>query len=392
MPKPSLDDILNGPDPLGILHDDTPIKARTTVDDRTKAGFDEINSFVDSHGREPAEADGADIKEKGLSRRLQTIRANPSLVAALAGIDRHGLLAAGGEDETSTPKSLDEILDLIDDEGDDDSIFSLRHVKPREELDQADFVARRQPCRDFDKFKPLFEKVQRELELGVRKSVEFKVEKEIDQGQFFILKGLIAYVAEVGETFVKNGKENARIRTIFSNGTELNNLRRSLAKELYRYGDGRRITDPLAGVLFGGEPEATDIGTGTIYVLRSLSNDPNVAPHRNILHKIGVTSTSVERRIANAENDATYLLAPVEIVASYELFNINSTKLENMLHRFFDAARAQITIPDRFGKPVQPREWFFVPLSAIREVVKRLEDGSITRSRYDPSNASIVDI
>lgn len=391
MSKPTLDDILNGPDPLGILHDDTPIKARTTVDDRTKAGFDEINAFVDAHGREPAEADGADIKEKGLSRRLQTIRTNPSLVAALAGIDRHGLLAVGGEAEASTPTSLDEILDLIDD-GDDDSIFSLRHVKLRSEMAKADYTAQRRPCRDFEKYKGMFERVSRELEIGVRTSVEFKNEQEIAAGQFFILNGLLVYVAEVGDVFVKNAKKNARLKTIFSNGTEGENLLRSLATELYKDPQGRRITDPSPGVLFGGEPESTDVGTGTIYVLRSLSADPNVAPHKNVLHKIGVTSTSVERRIANAQNDTTYLLAPVEIVASYELFNINSTKLENMLHRYFDAARAEITIPDRFGKPVQPREWFFVPLAAIREVVRRLEDGSITRSRYDPTTASIIDI
>jgi hypothetical protein len=391
MSKPSLDDILNGPDPLGILHDDTPIKTRSTVDDRTKAGFDEINAFVDAHDREPAEADGADIKEKGLSRRLQTIRANPSLVAALTGIDRHGLLAKETV-STFTPKNLDEILNLIDDEGDDDSIFSLHHVKPRVEMQQADYTAKRRPCRDFEKYKGMFERVSRELEIGLRKSVEFKNEQEIAAGQFFILNGLVVYVAEVGEVFVKNAKKNARLKTIFSNGTEGENLLRSLATELYKDPQGRRIMDPSAGVLFGGKPESTDVGTGTIYVLRSLSADPNVAPHKNVLHKIGVTSTSVERRIANAENDATYLLAPVEIVASYELFNINSTKLENMLHRYFEAARAQITIPDRFDKPVQPREWFFVPLSAIREVVKRLEDGSITRSRYDPTTASIIDM
>lgn len=392
MSKPSLDDILNGPDPLGILHDDTPIKARTTVDDRTKAGFDEINAFVDAHGHEPAEADGADIKEKVLSRRLQTIRTNPSLVAALAGIDRHGLLAAMEEAEAPTPTSLDEILDLIDDDSDDDSIFSLRHVKRRADMTKADYTAQRRPCRDFEKYKGMFERVSKELEIGVRKSVEFKNEQEIAAGQFFILNGLLVYVAEVGEVFVKNSKKNARLKTIFSNGTEGENLLRSLATELYKDPQGRRITDPSPGVLFGGEPESTDVGTGTIYVLRSLSSDPNIAPHKNVLHKIGVTSTSVERRIANAQNDATYLLAPVEIVASYELFNINSTKLENMLHRFFDAARADITILDRFGKPVRPKEWFFVSLSVIREVVKRLEDGSITRIRFDPSTGSIIDL
>lgn len=230
--------------------------------DRTKAGFDEINSFVDAHGREPAEADGADIKEKGLSRRLQTIRANPSLVAALAGIDRHGLLGAGREEETSSPKSLDEILDLIDDGSDDDSIFSLRHVKPRTEMEKADYTAQRRPCRDFEKYKGMFEQVSRELEIGIRKSVEFKNEQEIAAGQFFILNGLVVYVAEVGETFVKNGKKNARLKTIFSNGTEGENLLRSLATELYKDSQGRRITDPSPGVLFGGAPVSTDVGTG----------------------------------------------------------------------------------------------------------------------------------
>jgi T5orf172 domain len=153
-----------------------------------------------------------------------------------------------------------------------------------------------------------------------------------------------------------------------------------------------RLTDPSPGVLFGGEPSGNDVGTGTIYVLRSLSKDANISKHRDILHKIGVTSSSVKKRIANAENESTYLLAPVEIVATYELYNINSTKLENMLHRYFDAARADITIKDRFGKPVQPKEWFFLTLASIREVVKRLEDGSITRSRYDPATGKIVDL
>lgn len=63
-----------------------------------------------------------------------------------------------------------------------------------------------------------------------------------------------------------------------------------------------------------------------------------------------------------------------------------------MLHRFFDDARADITILDRFGKPVRPKEWFFVSLSVIREVVKRLEDGSITRIRFDPSTGSIIEV
>jgi hypothetical protein len=267
----------------------------------------------------------------------------------------------------------------------------LQHVKPRAEFAQADYTAQRLPCRDFEKYKPLFEKVSKQLQLGIRKSIRFKNEQEIAASQFFILNGIMVYIASVGDEFVRNGKKNARLRTIFSNGTEGENLLRSLATELYKDPEGRRITDPAAGVLFGGDPDPEDIGTGSIYVLRSLSNDPKIASQRNILHKIGVTASSVERRIANAENDSTYLLAPVEIVATYQLYNINSVKLENLMHRYFDAARADITINDRFGKPVQPREWFFVTLPVIREFAKRLEDGSIVRSRYDKATGTIVE-
>jgi hypothetical protein len=396
MAKPTLDDILGGPDPLGILADEGSVSAPTSVDDRAKAGFEEINQFLDRHGREPGLADGTEFAERGLARRLDTIRNNPSMVAALTPLDRHKLLVAAATSHDSelleSPKSIDEILDEMDEESEEGGIFDLTHVKPNTEIGRAEYTAQRKPCRDFEKFKPLFEKASKELELGVRKTTEFKIEKQIAKGQFFILKGLIAYVAEEGETFIKNGKENSRIRTIFSNGTELNNLRRSLAKELYRDPNGRRVTDPQPGILFGGQPQATDVGTGTIYVLRSCSTDPGVIKYKGILHKIGVTSASVERRIANAENESTYLLAPVEIVATYELFNINSTKLENLLHRYFDAARADITIPDRFGKPVQPREWFFISTTAIRDAVMRLKDGTLPKSRYDVTTGKIVEI
>jgi hypothetical protein len=57
----------------------------------------------------------------------------------------------------------------------------------------------------------------------------------------------------------------------------------------------------------------------------------------------------------------TFLMAEVEIVATYELYNINRTKLENLIHRIFDPARLDIEIKDRFGNPVIPREWFLVP-------------------------------
>lgn len=170
---------------------------------------------------------------------------------------------------------------------------------------------------------------------------------------------------------------------------------RSLQRALYKDEAGRRLTDRQltdsdAGPLFSGVMDEGDIESGTIYVLRSLSDQPYVAEHRELIHKIGVTGGKVETRIAHAAHDATYLLAEVEVVATYKLSGINRTKLENLLHRIFAPAQLDLTIQDRFGNPVRPREWFLVPLSAIDEAVKRVRDGSITGVTYDPKTARLV--
>jgi hypothetical protein len=203
--------------------------------------------------------------------------------------------------------------------------------------------------------------------------------------------GQKAYVAEMDEEFLTaQGMTDARLRVIFDNGTESNMLMRSLQRALHKDDAGRRITDPVAGPLFADQTADGDEASGTIYVLRSKSDLPIVAENRRVLHKIGVTSGKVERRIANAKIDATFLLADVEIVATYELFNINRTKLENLIHRIFDAARLDIEITDRFGNPVVPREWFLVPLAAIDEAVERIKDGTITSYVYSPDIATLT--
>ncbi len=184
---------------------------------------------------------------------------------------------------------------------------------------------------------------------------------------------------------------DARLRVIFDNGTESNMLMRSLQRALHKDEAGRRITDPSAGPLFADHTADGDEASGTIYVLRSKSDLPIVKKHRDVLHKIGVTSGKVERRIANAKIDATFLLADVEIVATYELFNINRTKLENLIHRIFDSARLDVEIKDRFGNPVVPREWFLVPFSVVDEAVDKIKDGTIKEFAYDPKQARLVE-
>src|SRR6478735_2861754 len=200
----------------------------------------------------------------------------------------------------------------------------------------------------------------------------------------------MAYVAEVGKEFISQyDRRDSRLRVIYDNGTESDVLLRSLQRALHRDEAGRRITDPTAGPLFSGESEDGDLASGTIYVLRSKSDPPVVAANRDVLHKIGVTGGDVARRL-DATLDPTFLMADVEIVATYELYNVNRAKLETLIHPVFGPARLDVEIKDRFGQPVVPREWFLVPLFVVDEAVEKIKDGTITEFIYDPKSAGLV--
>jgi hypothetical protein len=219
----------------------------------------------------------------------------------------------------------------------------------------------------------------------------FELDSAVNSGNFFVLGGQLVYIADMGEVFrTPNGEPDARLRVIYSNETESNLLLRSLQRALYKDEAGRRLTDPSDGPLFSGAWEEDDTESGTIYVLRSLSSHPFVAEHRELIHKIGVTGGKVETRIANAAQDGTYLLADVEVIATYKLAGINRTKLEAIFHRIFASAQLDLTIQDRFGHPVRPREWFLVPLHVIDEAVQAIRDGSITNLVYDLRSAQLV--
>lgn len=140
----------------------------------------------------------------------------------------------------------------------------------------------------------------------------------------------------------------------------------------------------------GSRADEGERSSGVVYVLRSKSEHPEIASRRDLIHKIGVTGGKVPRRIVNARLDPTYLLADVEVVTTYQLFNIDRTKLEHLIHRILEPARLAITLTDRFGNPVSPREWYLVPLFVIDEAIERIKDGTITDCVYDPSRASLV--
>lgn len=269
-------------------------------------------------------------------------------------------------------------------------ITDLRHVRSAAEKRAAEEIANRQKCEDFNDFKPLFEQVQKELAAGLRQTRRFERKSEIAPGRFYILGGQKAYVASMEQPNVnEHGNIDARLRMIFDNGTESNLLMRSLQKALQQDPAGRRIVEPSAGPLFADRSEEEDKASGIVYVLRSKSDHPAVAAHRDVLHKIGVTGGDIARRLANAKLDPTFLMAEVEVVATYELFNINRTRLENLIHRIFGAARLDIEIKDRFGNPVIPREWFLVPVFVIDEAIEKIRDGTITGFVYDPKTARL---
>jgi hypothetical protein len=364
---------------------------RSAREERMIAGFEEIQHFVEKHGRAPQHGEDRDIFERLYAVRLDRLRALEECRSLLAPLDRQWLLS-GDESAASEPLELmdeDELLAELG--GGSSDITELRHVRASAEKRAAEEIANRQRCEDFDRSKPLFEKVQQEIESGVRQTRPFELKAEIRPGSWFIVGGQKAYVAEMGELFTNaQGKSDARLRVIFDNGTESNLLMRSLQRALHRDEAGRRITDPVAGPLFGSKNTEDDLASGTIYVLRSRSDLPAVAAHRDVLHKIGVTGGDLARRIANAKLDPTFLMADVEIAATYELYNINRTKLENLIHRIFDAARLDIEIKDRFGQLVIPREWFLVPLFVVDEAVDRIKDGTITGYVYDPKAAALV--
>lgn len=367
----------------------------TARDERIIAGFEDILKFVEEHGRPPMHGDGRDIFERLYAVRLDRLRAQADCREVLAPFDVAGLLGdpAGAPEAAVEALEDDELLAELGIEtapaGDD--ITTLRHVKPRSEVRAAEEIADRTPCADFQLFEPLFVAVRNDMAHGARETRRFGKNAEINQGEFFIVGGQTAYVASLGEEFIgEHGRKDSRLRVIYDNGTESDILRRSLQRALYKDEAGRRITDPDAGPLFSSEPGDDVLPNGTIYVLRSLSNHPTIAEHRKLVHKIGVTGGEVTKRIAGAKDDPTFLFASAETVAEYRVYGINRVKLENILHRVFAAVQLELEIPDRFGRPFRPREWFMVPLPVIDDVVSKIRDGSITRHQYDPAQGKLV--
>lgn len=371
----TFEDILEA-DVDGLL--DAPEKARkVTSSDRLERAFLEVVEFRRQHGRIPS-SETREIGERKLGARLDGILASDEKIEALRTLDEFDLLVT-----QPAPTSLDDLLevddlDLLDDES---GLLDVSDLPVRKQKFDSD-VARREPAADFEKFAPLFEQKHAELRDGSSKLLPYPGLTHIQPGAFFVLNGVMLFVEDVGEPEYKKTTvgENRRERTrcIFENGTESSMYRQSLAI---------RLSDEDGYIVAAVEvPEILedDQVSGYIYVLRSLSDDPQIAGIQD-LHKIGFSRGPVEQRIKNAKTSPTYLMADVKVVASYRVYNLRASALENLLHRAFADVRLDVTQVDRKGRDYDPSEWFVVPRNVIDQAVELIMSGDVVDYVYDAS-------
>lgn len=401
MARPTLDDIFAEPDEFGLL-DVKPAPVGTRGSDRSLAALAEVTGFRERHGRLP-DPDASDHDEMRLGTILAGLRRSPT--PDLRAADRLGVL--DGTAALATPRTAnwreepqaEDVLESLDDIFADDDLdideeaFTLHHTTPAAERHAPDHRAEFVPCLELETFRQRFDDMQAALEAGDRNAVPVRKWAVIEpqEGDFFIRGGLLALIVEKSEMSARGGSRDHRLRVVFSNGTESDPLMSSFRKSLNDDKTARMVERLGIGPLDPDwESDRLDL-SGTIYVARSLSDAPEIAAQRMILHKIGVTSQDVRRRVADARNDPTFLLAPVEIVATYELANLPRRKVEELLHRFFESARpGQLFITDRFGKKVYPREWFYVLPDHVGRVAKLIQGGTLHLYRYDPTTQAIV--
>lgn len=387
--NPNLEALLDAAlasDEDGLLEEPTK-EHRLTTEDRLDRAFLEIAEFYRTHGRRPS-SQTRNIAERRLGARLDGFLADQVRADAVADLDDFGLLTP-----ESPPKNIDELLahDDLDLLGGDDDIFDLTPLPSRIVTDKDVEVAKRKQARDFSQFENIFKVKHAELAAGDAVLRNFSGISTIRQGSFFVLGGVMLFVSEVGERDYKvsggSYRSRERLRVIFENGTESSMYRTSLAIRLAEQ-NGRAVV-PADHALSLDELGDADIETGHIYVLRSLSSDPQIAGLED-LHKIGFSRTPVSQRIKNAIHEPTYLMAPVEVVADYRVYNMRPSALESLIHRVFSNVRLNLSQVGPNGEIYNPSEWFIVPIDAIDQAIEMTVNGDITDFTYDPTIQTFI--
>lgn len=383
-----LQDIFDN-DPLGLLN----VKPQSVARSENNAlidKFQEINDFYEKNNRLPIECNG--VNEHTLYSRLSDFKNTASKREKLLEYDSYGLLIPDEIKEYSIDDILEnDPLGLLD--GDDLGLFDFINVQRPDERASADFVARRKVCADFHLYEHKFEDCKTDLKSGTRKLVKFH-ENQIQEGAFFIVNGLLVYVDKLlNITVDKFGKRDGRTNLIFENGTESNMLFRSLGKSLFQNGQGITFTNEDLNSSFENNMNGVsdeDKEDGFIYILKSKSENPAIKDIKH-LYKIGYSTKTVEERIKNAVQEPTYLMAEVRIVMTFKCYNMNTQKLELLLHNFFGSSCLNVDIYDTQGNRHTPREWFIAALDVIEQVIHLVISGEIVKYRYDSVNKKIVE-
>ena len=292
-------------------------------------------------------------------------------------------------DKVNIDKELEAIFDdpLLEMSEEEERLFDIpqdmRRVIAKK---KPDYVAQHKLCENFADYKPLFAKVHQELKEGKRSLVKINKTATLAAGRYYYVSGQMLLLDKIGELKKSsNFLPDARTRCIYENGTEsdilLQTLRKSVVGDGYAVSELQEETD--SHFFNNSDIASDDKVTGYIYVLSSLSDNPDIKTEKN-LYKIGFTTDKVEDRIANAEKEPTYLMAPVKIVASYKVVNMNSQKFEDLVHQLLKPVQFQVSVFDDKGIEHEPQEWFIVPLPVVDVIIQKIMDGSIVGYTYNP--------
>lgn len=371
-------------DDLGILNIKNISSSSMSSEERLVSSFLEINNFVKENNREPNSENG--LLEHQLASRLKSIREDGDKIANLKAYDECNLL----EVESKKVSSLKDIFE--DDEygvleKTDDGIFQIRNISKKTiSRETPEYVAHRKVCKDFGKFQGLFEDCQKKLKEGSLKLKNLEKHYEIHDGVYFVLGGILGLIVKsFGISLNNQSKINGRLYIVFENGTESNMLLQSLVKSMQE-NRGKIVIESSSSLSF--EVSSEDKQLGYIYILKSLSSNPKIQSIGN-LYKIGYSTIPVEERVKNASSEPAYLMAPVKIVTTYDCFNFNPQKLEQLLHNFFGSSCLNIDIFDNNNVRYMPREWFIAPLEVIERAVNMVVSGEIVNYRYNPESHEI---
>ncbi|MCE5762932.1 GIY-YIG nuclease family protein [Staphylococcus pseudintermedius] len=335
--------------------------------------FQEITNFVRNKNREPKKTSEWS-EERALWARLQGFRNKKERLNKVKHIDELELLNKEGESlDKLNSTNNQEIVNNIDEVLNDDQIFNdfsdlLDVSRYKKTVNTLNKKSSRKRADNFNKYKELFKKVHEEIASGKRKIIPFK-KYDIEAGRFYIQNGVMLYIVSISDDkfIADNGKENARMHVVYENGTENRQLLlQSLASSLYsNERHGRMVTEIIDEESLA-ESFGKEFTTGYIYVLKSLNTNPEISKLTH-LYKIGFTRNSIESRIVNAKKEVTYLNAPVRVVLSVEVKNLNARVLERTLHHTFQDK--QVVFQN--GEYKKATEWYIIPLE---EIESRIND------------------